>query len=60
MALLDSDDTWEPDYLSTQLEIMQADPGLAVVYPDARIVGDHPHMSCDIGQDDCSCELKEC
>lgn len=43
IALLDSDDAWEPEYLAAQLAVMQADPGLAVVYCDARIVGDHPH-----------------
>jgi glycosyltransferase involved in cell wall biosynthesis len=43
LAFLDSDDAWEPDYLAVQLEAMEADPGLAAVYPDARLVGDHPH-----------------
>ena len=43
VALLDSDDTWEPDYLAVQVAALEADPTLAVVYPNARIVGDHPH-----------------
>jgi glycosyltransferase involved in cell wall biosynthesis len=43
IALLDSDDAWEPDYLAVQVAAMEADPTLAVLYPDARIVGDHPH-----------------
>ncbi|MGH9370901.1 MAG: glycosyltransferase family 2 protein, partial [Vicinamibacterales bacterium] len=43
VALLDSDDSWAPDYLARQLAVMEADPGLAVVYPNALIVGDHPH-----------------
>jgi glycosyltransferase involved in cell wall biosynthesis len=43
VALLDSDDAWEPDYLAVQVAALEADPTLAVVYPDALIVGDHPH-----------------
>ena len=43
VALLDSDDTWEPDYLASQLTVLEADPSIAAVYPDAFIVGDHPH-----------------
>lgn len=43
IALLDSDDVWEPDYLAVQVAAMEADPTLAVVYPNARIIGDHPH-----------------
>jgi glycosyltransferase involved in cell wall biosynthesis len=40
IALLDSDDLWEPDYLDRQLEVMRRDPGLAVVYPNAVTFGD--------------------
>jgi glycosyltransferase involved in cell wall biosynthesis len=40
IALLDSDDLWEPDYLDRQLEVMRNDPELAVVYPNARRFGD--------------------
>jgi glycosyltransferase involved in cell wall biosynthesis len=43
VALLDSDDTWEPDYLAVQVAALEADPTLAVVYPNALITGDHPH-----------------
>lgn len=43
IAFLDSDDEWEPDYLATQVGILDADPSLDVVYPNALIVGDHPH-----------------
>ena len=43
VALLDSDDAWEPDYLAVQVAALEADPTLAVVYPNALIVGDHPH-----------------
>ena len=43
VALLDSDDEWEPTYLAEQVAIMESQPSLAVLYPNARIVGDHPH-----------------
>lgn len=43
IALLDSDDAWEPDYLASQVAILEAQPSIAGVYPNARIVGDHPH-----------------
>ena len=43
IALLDSDDAWEPEYLAEQVAVLDADPTLAVVYPNALIVGDHPH-----------------
>jgi glycosyltransferase involved in cell wall biosynthesis len=43
VALLDSDDAWEPDYLAVQVAALEADPTLALVYPNALIVGDHPH-----------------
>jgi glycosyltransferase involved in cell wall biosynthesis len=43
IATLDSDDSWEPDYLEVQLATLAADPTLDVVYPNAWIVGDHPH-----------------
>ncbi|HEY7501975.1 MAG TPA: glycosyltransferase family A protein [Vicinamibacterales bacterium] len=39
IALLDSDDVWEPEYLAHQLEVMRRDE-LAVVYPDATTFGD--------------------
>jgi len=43
IALLDSDDSWEPEYLASQLAVLAANPAAAAVYPDALIVGDHPH-----------------
>jgi GT2 family glycosyltransferase len=42
IALLDSDDAWEPDYLAVQVGALRRDPGLDVIYPDAVIVGDVP------------------
>ena len=39
IALLDSDDTWEPDYLRSQLEVLERD-GLDVVYANATTFGD--------------------
>ncbi len=52
IALLDSDDEWEPTYLAEQVAIMESDPSLAVVYPNARIIGDHPHAGRTF-MDDC-------
>ena len=43
IAFLDSDDVWEPDYLASQVAVLDGDPSVAMVYPDALIVGDHPH-----------------
>jgi hypothetical protein len=43
VAFLDSDDEWEPTYLAEQMAVMESEPSLAVLYPNARIVGDHPH-----------------
>ncbi len=39
VALLDSDDLWEPDYLATQIGMMDEDPGIDVLYPDATLFG---------------------
>jgi glycosyltransferase involved in cell wall biosynthesis len=41
LALLDSDDLWEPTYLGVQLAIMERDPTLDVLYPDALLFGEH-------------------
>jgi glycosyltransferase involved in cell wall biosynthesis len=35
VAMLDSDDRWNPEYLSSQLSVLDADPTIDVVYPDA-------------------------
>jgi glycosyltransferase involved in cell wall biosynthesis len=42
IALLDSDDFWEPDYLSVQMGGMEGDPTIDVLYADAFIFGDSP------------------
>ena len=39
VALLDSDDAWEPEYLATQVGMMDADPTIDVLYPDAILFG---------------------
>ena len=39
IALLDSDDVWEPDYLERQLAVLR-DEDLDVVYPNATTFGD--------------------
>jgi glycosyltransferase involved in cell wall biosynthesis len=40
VAFLDGDDLWEPDYLETQMHILQADPDLDLLYCDTRYFGD--------------------
>jgi glycosyltransferase involved in cell wall biosynthesis len=40
LALLDSDDAFEPDYLAVQLQILRENPGIDVVCPSTRIIGD--------------------
>jgi glycosyltransferase involved in cell wall biosynthesis len=42
VALLDPDDAWFPEYLSVQLETIESDPSVDVVYPDAVIFGGTP------------------
>lgn len=39
VALLDSDDVWEPDYLAAQVAVLQEDPAVALVYPNAVYFG---------------------
>jgi glycosyltransferase involved in cell wall biosynthesis len=39
-AQLDADDQWTPDYLSVQLGILEANPDVVLVYPNATIIGD--------------------
>jgi glycosyltransferase involved in cell wall biosynthesis len=40
VALLDADDLWDPDHLTAQLAVLQANPSIDMVYADARIFGD--------------------
>ena len=40
LAFLDSDDTWLPEYLSSQIGLLQADLSLDMIYSDALLVGD--------------------
>ncbi len=42
VALLDSDDIWDPEHLGAQLAVLEADKSIDVVYADARIFGDVP------------------
>ena len=39
-AQLDADDQWTPDYLEVQLKILADNPDIALVYPNATIIGD--------------------
>lgn len=47
VALLDSDDVWEPDYLTVQVAALDANPSVAVSYANAIIFGD----TLDAGKD---------
>lgn len=42
VAFLDGDDYWLPTLLERELAMFERDPGLALVYADARLFGDHP------------------
>src|ERR1017187_8676124 len=40
LAFLDSDDTWLPDHLESQMKQFEADPALGLAYANAVLVGD--------------------
>jgi GT2 family glycosyltransferase len=40
VAFLDSDDTWDPEYLQAQLRLIESQEGVDLVYADLRLVGD--------------------
>lgn len=42
LAFLDSDDSWTPRYLQSQVEHLEASPALDMVYCDCLIYGDTP------------------
>lgn len=42
LAFLDSDDSWAPGYLQSQIEHLEADPSLDMIYCDCMIYGDAP------------------
>jgi glycosyltransferase involved in cell wall biosynthesis len=42
LAFLDSDDSWAPAYLQSQIKHLEADPSLDMVYCDCLIYGDTP------------------
>jgi glycosyltransferase involved in cell wall biosynthesis len=42
IALLDSDDVWEPEYLAVQVRALENDSTLDVIYPNAIFFGDAP------------------
>ena len=38
VAFLDSDDLWLPEHLANQVQLLQSDPGLALVYSDSLLL----------------------
>ena len=43
VAFLDSDDTWYPNHLASQMQLIADDPTLDLVYANALLVGDPAH-----------------
>lgn len=39
-AQLDADDVWKPDYLQTQLDFLEQNPSIDLVYPNAEVFTD--------------------
>lgn len=50
VALLDGDDLWEPDYLAVQVSVLDSDPSVDVVYPNAIMFGEEHqgHLFMDV------------
>lgn len=42
IALLDSDDLWEPEYLEVNVGMLERDSAIDVVFPNAMLFGDTP------------------
>ncbi|CAN5865312.1 hypothetical protein BH18ACI4_BH18ACI4_16990 [soil metagenome] len=42
VALLDSDDLWDPEYLSVHVRALEDDPTVDVIFPNAMLFGDSP------------------
>jgi glycosyltransferase involved in cell wall biosynthesis len=40
LALLDPDDLWEPEYLAAQVGLLESDPTIDAVYPNALLFGE--------------------
>ena len=40
IALLDSDDMWEPEYLAVHVDALERDPEIDMIYPNALLFGD--------------------
>jgi glycosyltransferase involved in cell wall biosynthesis len=40
IAMLDSDDIWEPEYLATQMTVLEQDRTIDLIYPNAVYFGD--------------------
>ena len=42
LAFLDSDDSWLPDHLASQVKLFEQDPSLGLVYADALLISERP------------------
>lgn len=42
VAMMDSDDFWEPDYLAVHMGMFYKDPSIDLIYPNAVFFGDTP------------------
>lgn len=42
VALLDSDDLWDPEYLAVHVAALDGDPTFDVIFPNAMLFGDSP------------------